>query len=101
VLHGGKIVLEGTLPQLKARHKVDGLRIEFVSTEDCARFCEKAPEELLRHKECAGCDLTLHVPNLPVAQKIVLRILLENDILPSHIELLEPSIENLFLEAIR
>lgn len=101
VLHGGKIILEGTLAELKMNHKKEGFKIEFVSAEESARFCEKAPEELLLGKEIAGNELILHVKDLAAAEKIALQIFIQNDILPSRFELLEASIENLFLEAVQ
>jgi ABC-2 type transport system ATP-binding protein len=101
VLHGGKIVLEGTLAQLKSSHRADGLRIEFSSVEDVARFCKKAPTELLDGKELSGTELVLHVRNVKEAEKTVLQILVQNDIMPNCFELMEPSIENLFLEAVQ
>jgi ABC-2 type transport system ATP-binding protein len=101
IIHGGKIVLDGTLAELKSRHKADGIRIEFLSEKDCVRFCEKAPDELLQGQERVGVELTLHVKKLTEAKRDVLSILLQNDILPSRVEVLEPTVENLFLEAVR
>ena len=101
VLNGGKIVMEGTLAELKSHHKTDGLRIEFASQGDCARFCEKVPEELLRGGSNTETELTLHARDVAEAERTVLRVLSQNDILPVRVELLEPSIENLFLEAVQ
>ena len=101
VIHQGKIILQGTLAELKARHQADGLFIEFASAGDKARFCEKAPEEWLQEREETSTELTLHVPNLSEAQRISLKILSQNDILPLRFERLEPSIENLYLEVVQ
>ena len=101
VLHGGKIVLEGTLAELKARHQTDGIQIEFASAEACARFCEKMPAAYLSGAERAETELTLHVQALEDAEKIALQVLLQNDILPCRFALLEASVENLFLEAVQ
>jgi ABC-2 type transport system ATP-binding protein len=101
VIHHGKIILEGTLSELKARHQADGLLIEFASAGDKARFCEKAPEELLQKSEDTITELTLHVTDLSEAQRISLKILSQNDILPLRLEILEPSIENLYLEVVQ
>ena len=101
VLHHGKIVLEGSLADLKARHKTDSLRMDFASVADVARFCEKAPSELLSGKDCVETELTLHARDIASAQKAVLQILSQHDILPTRLELLAPTIENLFLEAVQ
>jgi len=100
VLNGGTIVLEGTLAELKEHHKADGLQIEFASADDLARFCTQAPEPLLSGSERTATEITLHVQDLAAAQRTCLRILSEADLLPLRFELLEPSIENLFLEAV-
>ncbi|MCL2332819.1 MAG: ABC transporter ATP-binding protein [Actinomycetia bacterium] len=100
VLNGGTIVLEGTLAELKERHQADGLQIEFASAADLERFCARAPEALLAGCERTATELTLHVQDLAAAQRACLRILTESDLLPLRLELLEPSIENLFLEAV-
>jgi len=101
VLHGGKIVLEGTLAELKARHKTDSMRIEFTSAADKARFCEKATAELLEGNEGTETELTLHSRNVSEAEKAVIQIFSQYNIQPQSFELLAPTIENLFLEVVQ
>ncbi|MCL2883877.1 MAG: ABC transporter ATP-binding protein [Oscillospiraceae bacterium] len=127
VLHGGKIVLEGTLDELRARHRTDALLIEFAAAGDKARFMEAAGmngsiatdgisadgaivngafdapagTDLLDGHEEAGLELTLHAKDVAAAQRAVLRICTEHDILPARFEVLAPSMENLFLEAVQ
>jgi len=106
LLHGGKIVLEGSLADLKARHQTDSLHIEFASAADRARFCKQAPAELLGgmegfETEDSETELTLHARDIASAQKAVLQVLWQHTILPNRFELLAPTIENLFLEAVQ
>ena len=101
VIHHGKIVLEGTLAELKTRHQTDKLFIEFASAADKLRFCEKAPEEWLQKQEDSPTELTLNMTNVAEALRTSLKILSQNDILPLRLEQLEPSIENLYLEAVQ
>jgi len=100
VLAGGTIVLEGTLAELKARHAADGLQIEFASSADLERFCANVPERILRKSERAGSELTLRVRDLAAVQRAALQLLAASGILPVRFELLEPNIEDLFLEAV-
>ncbi|MCL2881611.1 MAG: ABC transporter ATP-binding protein [Coriobacteriia bacterium] len=100
VLAGGTIALEGTLAELKTRHQADGLQIEFASEADLERFCAGVPERILRKSERANTELTLHVRDLAAAQRASLQLLSAEDILPVRFELLEPNIEDLFLEAV-
>jgi len=101
VLHGGEIVLEGTLEELKSKHKTDALRIEFASAGDKARFCEAMPSALLENNESTETELTLHARDLSAAKKTVLQIFVQRDIQPCAFEALAPSVENLFLEAVQ
>ena len=98
VLHGGKIVLDGTLAEIKANHKRDSLRIEFLSETDKQRFLEKIPSEYLGRDGEPAQEITLHSGNVPEMERTALQILTQNDILPVRFELLVPGIENLFLE---
>jgi ABC-2 type transport system ATP-binding protein len=101
VIHHGKIILDGTLAELKAHHQADGLFIEFASADDKVRFCEKAPDEWLQKREDTLTELTLHVSDVSETQIVSLKILSQNDILPLRLERLEPSIENLYLEVVQ
>ena len=103
VLNGGKIVLEGTLSELKSQHKTDGLKIEFHNADELNHFCEILPENLTYTEESGGSpsQLIIHAQNVTEAQRTVLQIFLQKDILPVRFELLEPGIENLFLEAVQ
>src|SRR5690554_4730078 len=46
VLHGGKIVLEGTLSELRSRHRKEGLVLEFMNGQEKEMF--------LKHEKMAG-----------------------------------------------
>jgi hypothetical protein len=51
--------------------------------------------------EPTSLELVLHVTDRADAQREVLRLLSANDILPLRLELQEPTIERLFLEAVQ
>ncbi|MCL2672205.1 MAG: ABC transporter ATP-binding protein [Clostridiales bacterium] len=101
LLHGGKIVLNGTLTDLKASHKTDALRIEFATAADKTRFCENAAPELQNGMECTETEITLHARDIAAAELAALQTLTQHGILPLRLELLAPGIENLFLEAVQ
>ncbi|MCL2085008.1 MAG: ABC transporter ATP-binding protein, partial [Oscillospiraceae bacterium] len=105
VLHGGKIVLNGTLAELKAGHGQGGLRIEFASAEDKNRFRElfgvHGHEAGVHGHEAGLNDETVLTINAPEAQHLAaLRALAGAGIVPIRFELLEPTIESLYLEAL-
>lgn len=102
VLHKGKLALAGTLEQLRARHKVNTLTIEFASASDKEHFT--ALEQMLpflNGAEQNGISLTLHAGDIAETQTATLSALAEHRLNPVKIEVGEPTIENLFLEVVR
>lgn len=102
VLHGGKLSLCGTLEALRQqRRQQDSLLIEFASHADLDR-CRLAPE---LNAYFAGADIadttaTLCTDELLQAEGDLLTFLAGNHILPVRLEILEPTLESLFMEAI-
>ena len=100
VLRDGKIVLEGALSELTGKNKTNGVRIEFAKSIDAARFKLRLPDEILiNHAEPSDTELILNVRDVAAAQRLAMATMLELDITPSRIELLEAKIEDLFMEA--
>lgn len=97
VLYGGHIALSGSLAELRAKHKLNSILIEFASAADKERFA-LAAALLMKNATMTDTGLTLHVTEMHAAQREILRILSAEDILPLKLELLEPTIESLFLE---
>jgi ABC-2 type transport system ATP-binding protein len=102
VIHQGRITLAGTLTELKAQHKQDQLLIEFTSPEDKARFMA-IPQisAFLDGAELSGMGIIMQDKDALKMASIVLDTLAHHQIVPTRFELLEPSIENLFLEAVK
>jgi len=97
VLHKGHIVMNGTLSDLKAQHGSNGLRIEFSHPDDLIKFADLVPAGLVTSR--TGVEMILNVTD-EKTELSTLHLLSENDILPTAFEVLEPSVENLFLEAV-
>ena len=102
VLSGGKISLSGTLSEIKSRHKQDGLLIEFAAEADKGRFMA-APRlaPFLARAEADGNSLTLFTQDIGAAEEAVIETLSEQRILPLRLEVLEPTLESLFMEAVK
>lgn len=98
VLHDGRIQLCGTLQELKAQHKAETLALEFATDADCEKFAgllkDGMPEQAC---EVSGNECVIHTANLKETQTNVMALLVRQGILPIRIEVLEPSIESLFL----
>jgi ABC-2 type transport system ATP-binding protein len=99
VLHGGKIIIDGTLAEIKGKHKSDGLMIAFDSEDDLTRFVEILPEAFLQNRKQNGAELRLKVSDVKAAQSEVFRVFAEHGIMPARFAVSEPTIENLYLEA--
>jgi len=52
----------------------------------------------MKDAKSVDMELTLRVTDIEAAQRVILRILFSNDILPLKLEVLEPTIESLYLE---
>ena len=100
VLSGGHLALSGTLAELRAKHRTDAVLIEFMSADDKERLAAAAGG-LMKNAESTNTELTLRVTDIESAQREILRILSANDILPLKLEVLEPTIESLYLEVAR
>ncbi|MDR0326233.1 MAG: ABC transporter ATP-binding protein [Oscillospiraceae bacterium] len=99
VISKGRLVLSGTIQELKARHRADGLTVEFASPGDLDRFM--GDPHVAPYTEGAaqnGLGVTLHVNDMAAAQTAVIETLAQGRILPLKLEVMEPTIESLFLE---
>ena len=102
VLHKGSLVLNGTLSQLKQSHRLDTLQIEFRSLDDLKRYTnDDSIRMLFQNAEYAKCSVTLrsHDINSVVAQ--VYNAVHATKIYPIKLEILEPTLENMFMEVVK
>lgn len=102
VLHDGKVALTGTIASLKEKHKQDGIAIEFSSSQDKIIFL-KCLETRFKLKELIEKDLEVKLltDQVEKLQTISFECLVSESILPKKIEILEPSIESLFMEVVQ
>ncbi|MHB1154784.1 MAG: ABC transporter ATP-binding protein [Eubacteriales bacterium] len=101
VLHGGKLALSGTLTEVKSQHKLDSLFIEFAGQTEKERFTaspQLAPYIL--DAEQTNTAITIKTKNIQEAEKTAIAILSDKQLLPVRLEVLEPTLESLFLEAV-
>lgn len=101
-LNEGKIAISGTLAEIKALHGHDSLLLEFSAEKDLQLFKgQKSVEPLLLYSEEHNKELILHSRNMDQTQKSLFHILTQTGICPIKIELMEPSLESLFLEVVK
>lgn len=102
VLNDGKTVMEGTLGEIKERHRKNSLLIEFTRKESMDRFMEEPLfRQLLKQSKREGSQIIIHTKDIEQAEAQIIRGLNETRLMPSRLEILEPSLEGLFMEAIQ
>jgi len=102
LIHQGKLIMNGTLEEIKAQHKSDALTIEFRNQEDKSAFLlsEDVKPYLLNSVE-TKTGVILHTQELSKTEAFILSTLVKNNWLPSRFEINEPTMESLFLEAVK
>jgi len=102
VLHGGKIVLQGTLSELRSKHRKEGLVLEFMTGKEKETFLKE--EKMAGYRNEAkenGTGVILYGPDLEKMQLDVYEVLLRLKMTTVKIEVMEPTMENLFLEVVK
>ena len=102
LLARGKIVVGGTLSEIKALHGHESLLLEFSTEDDLRAFqTHEAIRPLLDTAESDGKELILHSREMERVQHTVFGVLAQTALCPSKLEVMEPSLESLFLEVIQ
>ena len=102
LLNQGKIVVGGTLSEIKALHGHESLLLEFSGDDALHTFkSQEAIQPLLNTAEEKGKEIILHSQEMEKVQHTVFHVLAETALCPIKIEIMEPSLESLFLEVIK
>lgn len=102
VLHNGNLVLNGTLSELKQNHRQNLISIEFSSSADMERFmsdeniCSIA-EISKREDNC----VILKAKNITFMREQIYNTFTDLKIYPEKVEVLEPTLESLFMEVVK
>jgi len=90
ILHNGRIALSGTLAELKKQHS-DNYEVEFSNESDA-----KTLAGLLNQETTTIIERTVLVKDTEGG--LILSALAENKLIPIKLELLEPTLEDLYIE---
>ena len=102
VLNNGSLVLNGTLSQLKQNHRLDTLQIEFRSLEDLQRFAvNESMCRFFQNAERTDRTVILRSKDIDEVVEQVYNAIFNTKIYPVKVEILEPTLENLFLEVVK
>lgn len=102
ILNGGKLALEGELSEIKGTYRQDSVAIELTDKEHALKVMNmllKIPSVL----DAVAEDRTLkaRVRGIDEAGQDILALLSKKDIQVLRYEVLEPSLENVFLEVVK
>ena len=95
-LHDGKIALHGSLEEIKGTRGGTGLELEFYKPEDVEKFNQLYKNGIVVN----NLKLRYEKKNEKDVRKIM-KILVEQEIPIQKIEMLEPNLEDLFLEVVK
>lgn len=101
-LNGGKIEVCGTIAEIKTLHGHDSLLLEFPTDKEMRVFKEQeGVKPLLCNSEENNREMILHSRNMEKVQQSLFRVFAETGICPIKMEIMEPSLESLFLEVVK
>lgn len=101
-LNKGEIAVCGALAEIKALHGHDSLLIEFSNDNDLHLFKKQEMiKPLLSNSEGNDREMILHSRNMEQVQRSLFGIFAETGLCPVKMEMMEPSLESLFLEVIK
>lgn len=102
VLNNGKLTLWGLLSEIKKHHRHNGFVIEFGNEKDASLFADdkelKQPTIKLSRN---GNTITLFLTDHNMDGYFVLNLLAQKHIVPLKFEVIKPTLESLFMEAVR
>lgn len=101
VLNNGTLALSGSLAEVKEQHKREGLLIEFSTPADLQTFiANQQMKPYIANAEQGENSIILHTNKITKAEAAVITVLSESNLLPTKLEVLEPTLESLFMEVV-
>ena len=102
VLDKGNLVLNGTLSKLKQKHRQDTLLIEFRTNTDFVQFRkENSNFSLLQNAELTERSILIKSNDLKKTLEEVYHTIDTSKIYPERVEVLESTLESLFMEVVK
>lgn len=102
VLHDGKIVIAGELEAIKKQSMSDQLSIQFRTETDKNKFCLSASvQDLIQEGKATEAGMGLLISRTEKIETQVLHALQEANVFPQKLEIMEPSLENIFMDVVK
>lgn len=102
VLEGGTLLLCGDIGEVRKRHSSNRLLVEFSCSEQLNSFMQiEAIKKFENYTRISGLAIVFCVDNTQQMERILMRSMLDNSIIPDKFEKIEPTLEDLFMEVVR
>lgn len=102
VLDKGKIVMKGNIANIKEKYRSDSILIELNNKDEVFILQEKLKDfESITNILIDGKEVILHLNNINEIGKEIIKLIANSNISIAKYEVLEPSLENLFLEVVK
>lgn len=102
VLDKGKIVMKGNIANIKEKYRSDSILIELNNKEDAYILQGKLKDfESITNIIIEGKEVIVHLNNINEMSKEIIKLIANSNISITRYEVLEPSLENLFLEVVK
>ncbi len=124
IIDKGKIVLTGKLSEIKQNNKKESLLIEFSNKDQANRFInmdirskyidryleEDSDNNILNKDilskeilsiETDNLKIIIYTKNIEKLEELVIELLATGKLLPTKLEVIEPTLENLFMEVVK
>ena len=99
ILKEGKIVKEGSIDSLKSQQPADSMSIEFLKGQDAVKMLERMKFKNSRRDE--ETKVTVYSEDIYKTQHEIMEYLASRQTAVEKMEINEPTLENLFMEALK
>ncbi|WP_310603150.1 ABC transporter ATP-binding protein [Anaerosporobacter sp.] len=101
VIHNGKIALSGSIQDIKNRERKETLLIEFKSEKTLKTFMNLSEYgKIENHAEKTENGILINSTDIDGMFSYIMNVMSAHKIIPSKLEILEPTLEDVFMEVI-
>ncbi len=102
VLDQGRLLLQSSLSDIRGTYRQDALHIELADASQAERLTERLQTLAgVTGVFVEGCSFTVHCARLPHPERALMELLLQEQIVIRKLEVLEPSLEHVFMELVK
>ncbi len=101
VLNKGKIVLSGAISDIKAKGSKEKVLVEFKDESELQQFIQLPEfEEFRERAQVENATLMVSAMDLQATFTFIMILLTDHHLVPCKLEVIEPTLEDLFMEVV-